>query len=133
MLINHSKIENKISQFEVILEQKLNNKQKLLNNKIYTINEQINLIHSDLQTLITNDKILLENYHKIIGEEDNYYYKSKDKDNFNNLNSIIDQDNIHNQNTNQSISISKDNQSKDESSIVNSIIDEQDNIHSTSN
>lgn len=64
--IQFSNLQNKITKLEVILEQKLDNINKENNNKIYTINEQINLIHKDLESLVNNDKILLDNYQSII-------------------------------------------------------------------
>ena len=69
--IMFSNIQNKISKLEVVLDQKIDNLNKVNNNKIYTINEQINLIHKDLESLVNNDKILLENYQSILDNDVN--------------------------------------------------------------
>lgn len=74
-----SNIQNKISKLDAVIDQKVNDSKKMNNNKIYTINEQINLIQQDLKSLINNDKILLDNFQKIMNTEQN---------NFQNLNSI---------------------------------------------
>lgn len=69
--IMFSNIQNKISKLEVVLDQKIDNLNKVNNNKIYTINEQINLIHKDLESLVNNDKILLDNYQSILDNDVN--------------------------------------------------------------
>ena len=89
VIIWMSNIQNKISKINIDIEHKLNDSKKITNNKIYTVNEQINLIHKDLKSLITNDKILLDNYQKIMNVEERK---------FQNLNSLSIKEDINNNN-----------------------------------
>ena len=47
------------------LHQELNNYKNSTNNELYQINEKMNLVNKDLQALLTNDKILLQEYNKL--------------------------------------------------------------------
>ncbi len=48
-----------------LLRNELLNYKNSINNEIYQINEKMNLVNKDLQSLLTNDKFLLQEYNNL--------------------------------------------------------------------
>ena len=59
-------IINLVSQLQLKID-KIEKEKRTIENKnnIYKVNEQINLIHKDLESLMTNDKIIIDNINSL--------------------------------------------------------------------
>ena len=74
-------LTNKIRNLESenkLLRGELNKYRNSINTEVYQINEKMNLVNKDLQSLLANDKILLQKYNDLEIKKNSIHYLDED-------------------------------------------------------
>ena len=74
-------VTNKIRNLESenkSLRDELNKYRNSINTEVYQINEKMNLVNKDLQSLLANDKILLQKYNNLEIKKNSIHYLDED-------------------------------------------------------